>query len=57
MIESILYKTAIYCRLSLDDGSLGNQVAFKHKRWCYKNIVVIITLLLKKYILMMVIHD
>ena len=23
MIESILYKTAIYCRLSLDDGSLG----------------------------------
>ena len=22
MIESILYKTAIYCRLSLDDGSL-----------------------------------
>ena len=32
MIESILYKTAIYCRLSLDDGSLGNQVAFKHKR-------------------------
>ena len=24
MIESILYKTAIYCRLSLDDGSLGD---------------------------------
>mgnify|MGYP002511732531 CR=1 FL=1 len=23
MIESILHKTAIYCRLSLDDGSLG----------------------------------
>ena len=23
MIESILYKTVIYCRLSLDDGSLG----------------------------------
>ena len=23
MIESILYKTAIYCRLSLDDESLG----------------------------------
>ena len=23
MIESILYETAIYCRLSLDDGSLG----------------------------------
>ena len=23
MIESILYKTSIYCRLSLDDGSLG----------------------------------
>ena len=23
MIESILYKTAIYCRLSFDDGSLG----------------------------------
>ena len=23
MIESILYKTAIYCRLSLDDGSIG----------------------------------
>ena len=23
MIEFILYKTAIYCRLSLDDGSLG----------------------------------
>ena len=23
MIESILYKTAVYCRLSLDDGSLG----------------------------------
>ena len=23
MIESILYKTAICCRLSLDDGSLG----------------------------------
>lgn len=22
MIESILYKTVIYCRLSLDDGSL-----------------------------------
>lgn len=32
MIESILYKTAIYCRLSLDDGSLGIQVVFKHKR-------------------------
>ena len=23
MIESILYRTAIYCRLPLDDGSLG----------------------------------
>ena len=23
MIESSLYKTAIYCRLSLGDGSLG----------------------------------
>ena len=23
IIEAILYKTAIYCRLSLDDGSLG----------------------------------
>ena len=23
MIESILYKNAIYCRLSLGDGSLG----------------------------------
>ena len=23
MIESLLYKTAIHCRLSLDDGSLG----------------------------------
>ena len=24
MIESILHKTAIYCKLSLDDGSLGH---------------------------------
>ena len=33
MIESILYKTAIYCRLSLDDESLGGDlVVFKHKR-------------------------
>ena len=23
MVESILYKTAIYCRLSLEDGYLG----------------------------------
>lgn len=57
MIESILYKTAIYCRLSLDDGSLGESGSIQTQKMMLKNIVVIITLLLKKYILMMVIQD
>ncbi len=57
MIESIFYKTAIYCRLSLDDGSLGESGSIQtHKMMLEKN-VVIITLLLKKYILMMVIQN
>ena len=57
MIESILYNIAIYCRLSLDDGSLGESGSIQTQKMMLKNIVVIITLLLKKYILMMVIHD
>lgn len=36
MIESILYKTAIYCRLSLDDGSLGESGSIQtQKNICY----------------------
>ena len=32
MIESILYKMAIYCRLSLDDGSLGESGSIKTQK-------------------------
>ena len=32
MIESILYKTAIYCRLSLDDESLGEYGSIKTQK-------------------------
>ena len=32
MIESILYNTAIYCRLSLDDGSLGESVSIQTQK-------------------------
>ena len=40
MIESILYKTAIYCRLSLDDGSLGESGSIQTQKMMLKNIVV-----------------
>lgn len=32
MIEAILYKTAIYCRLSSDDGSLGDTGSIKTQK-------------------------
>lgn len=32
MIESILYKTSIYCRLSLDDGSLGESGSIQKQK-------------------------
>ena len=54
MIESSLYKTAIYCRLSLGDGSLGESGSIQTQKMMLEKNVVIITLLLKKYIL--VIH-
>ena len=37
MIESILYKTAIYCRLSLDDGALGESGSIQSKKRGKKN--------------------
>ena len=37
MIESILYKTAIYCRLSLDDGSLGESGSIQTHMLCCEN--------------------
>lgn len=57
MIESILYKTAIYCRLSLDDGSLGESGSIQTQKMMIEKYCRVITLLLKKYILMMVIQD
>ena len=46
MIESILYKTAIYCRLSLDDGFLGESGSIQTqkmmlKKYCRDNIFTI----------------
>ena len=37
MIKSILYKTVIYCRLSLDDGSLGESGSIQTQNGKYKS--------------------
>ena len=45
MIESIFYKTAIYCRLSLDDGSLGESGSIQTQKmmlekYCRDNFAI-----------------
>ena len=40
MIESILYKTAIYCRLSLDDESLGESGSIQTQKMMLEKLSI-----------------
>ncbi len=42
--ENKIYNTALYCRLSLDEGSVGeeNQEVFKYKRLYQRNFLKLI---------------
>ena len=50
MIELVFYSVGLYCRLSLDDGSVGESGSIQTQKMMLENIAKIIIIQLKKFI-------